>query len=251
MLTKVMLFGVLFATAPVYLTSSQNPGSDQEPLRDGLVPLVDEFEPLDNFRSPHAARIEDLERQHESEIAELQAQLAESRARVADLDRQLGECMEFLMAPPERHNSCKPSRRLITHYRWFHRNGHAPQAKKTFDRVVDQFGKSNSNLNRTAWKLMTDNETSGEYDDVALALAERMEKNGSLDHRQLDTVALAKFLNGKTEEAIALQKRAIKAGGRDSDYCRRLRTYETALKQQIAQPSQAVATEPKAKISED
>ena len=39
---------------------------------------------------------------------------------------------------------------------------------------------------------------------------------------ELDTVALAKFLNGHVDEAIALQRRAIRNGGKSDDYRRRL-----------------------------
>ena len=255
MLTKAMLIGVLFASAPVYLASSQNP--EQEPLRDGFEPRIEEFEPMANYRSSHAARIEDLERRHADQVATLQDQLAASQLRVADLERQLEECMDFIMAGTERHSGCKPSRRMMTHYMWLKNNGHGERAQGALDRVVAQVGSKNSSLNRAAWYLMTEKDTAGQYDELALALAERMQGNGGMDHREMDTVALAKFLNGRTEEAIELQKKAIKKGGKSGDYCRRLRTYEAALQHRIQDAAEVGAdpattpAKPARKISDD
>ena len=82
-------------------------------------------------------------------------------------------------------------------------------------------------MNSLAWNLMTDKETAGQYDRLAMAVAKRMQKRGSLKHQYTDTVALANFLNGQVDEAIALQKRAVTKNDSD-DYRRRLRTYEAA-----------------------
>lgn len=81
---------------------------------------------------------------------------------------------------------------------------------------------------------MTNKSIAGKFDEVALALAQRMEaltaadkRRRRIDHNHIDTAALANFLNGNVEKAIALQKKAI-AKNSSSDFRRRLRTYEAA-----------------------
>jgi hypothetical protein len=77
---------------------------------------------------------------------------------------------------------------------------------------------------------MSERETAGRFDDVALALVQRMEANGGLQqHHQFETAALAYFLNGKVGEAVARQQQAIARGDRGDDARLRLRTYEAAL----------------------
>ena len=65
---------------------------------------------------------------------------------------------------------------------------------------------------------MTEEDTAGKYDRIALALAERMEQRAQgqrINHSYLDTMALARFLNGQVDRAIALQQQAIASGGND------------------------------------
>ena len=76
--------------------------------------------------------------------------------------------------------------------------------------------------------------TAGKFDELALALTQRMEvlsasdkRRRRIDHNHLDTAALANFLNGNVEKAISLQKKAIGKNS-SSDFRRRLRTYEAA-----------------------
>ena len=134
----------------------------------------------------------------------------------------------MLQNPARRRRNCTPSRSLIAQYQWMRKNGHEKRAQKTLDRFVKERGDSASSLNSTAWSLMNDEETAGKFDRMALALAERMQKRERrLAHNQLDTVALARFLNGQVDEAIRLQKLAMEKG-RNSDYRRRLRTYQAA-----------------------
>lgn len=261
MLIKATLLGVFAASTPLYLFATQNP-ADQGPGRDakptavsasmGVEPAAAPDE-LDLLRQRHAAEISRLEGHYAEEVEQLRALHAETLARAetadaraAGLTRQLDECMGFLLAPVPRHNSCRPDRRPISkHYQWMRENGHDKRAEEALAIYVKQVGDKNSNLNSAAWNLMTDKETAGQYDDLALGLANRMEQKGRLDHRQTDTVALAKFLNGYIDEAIELQKKAVQQCN-DDDYRRRLRTYEVAKKasQRTAEPVAEPIAEP-------
>jgi tetratricopeptide (TPR) repeat protein len=65
-------------------------------------------------------------------------------------------------------------------------------------------------LNSFAWALLTEPGLMGKYNELALAASERMhEVSGGENWSYLDTHALAKFENGKVEEAIELEKKAI------------------------------------------
>jgi hypothetical protein len=89
-------------------------------------------------------------------------------------------------------------------------------------------------LNNDAWYLMTQVPTMGRGDALALAMCERMlEHKENLDSFEYDTVAMSMFLNGRGQEAVALEKTALeKGGGSDPEsYRERLRRYEAALEQ--------------------
>jgi len=95
--------------------------------------------------------------------------------------------------------------------------------------LAEQLGDDPERLHRVAADLMTDERTTGQFDELALALAQRIEASGQeLDARQLDTVALAHFLNGDVARATELQRLAVERGSHNDDYRRRLRTYEAA-----------------------
>jgi hypothetical protein len=87
-----------------------------------------------------------------------------------------------------------------------------------------------ASLNNDCWYLMTELATMGRYDWFAAGLAGRMlEQRDALQSHEFDTVALAMFLVGRVEEAIALQQQAIAMGGAGADYQQRLRRYQSAL----------------------
>ena len=111
---------------------------------------------------------------------------------------------------------------------------HVRCAEKLLAQVVEENGDSARSLNELTWRLMTEKECTGKYDAAALALAERMLKQGRLRHEHLDTVALAMFINGRIDEAIKNQERAIKGSDRDS-YRRRLLVYRAARQNQLPQ----------------
>lgn len=178
---------------------------------------------------------EQLETQQQKiadDLAETRRQLDAARAELARMQKQLERALDALdgtFAQQPRENHCAPSRRsLMSHYQWLRDEGHAERAGATLGKVVEQVGKDQNQRNATAWNLMTDEQTVGRFDDVALAIAKRMEQTGAREHHHLDTMALAHFLNGEIDRAIELEQRAIAAGGSSDDYRRRLRTYEAA-----------------------
>lgn len=228
MLTKAILCGIALASTPfVVIGSTQDPKDSPAArefapagpeLRDDTAPAV--------ATDGKDAQIERLE----AELAQLRERVAQAQAQVQALGGQVDEAMDLLVdSTNERRHHCSPSRRLLTYHKFMQKNGHGERAEKIVDRLVKEHNNDNNALNAFAWNLMTEKNTVGQFDGLALSIAERMQKNRHLDHQQLDTVALAKFLNGKVEEAIALQRRAIEQEGDSHDYRRRLRTYETAL----------------------
>jgi hypothetical protein len=65
-------------------------------------------------------------------------------------------------------------------------------------------------INNDAWYLMVQPETLGRFDSLALSHCEElMNTVDSLDALNLDTVALAQFLNGQTDKAIKNQTMAL------------------------------------------
>lgn len=171
------------------------------------------------------------------DLVRMQRELAAAKKDVEDMRRQLGEVLDtmeqgFTVRDRGQGGNCSPNRNraLMSHYQWLDRNRHTERAEKMLATIVEQVGDNASRINGVAWELMTDKETAGQYDRVALALADRMEATGAanLPHQYLDTVALARFLNGQVDRAVAIEKTAIERGGNSDDYRRRLRTYEAA-----------------------
>lgn len=65
-------------------------------------------------------------------------------------------------------------------------------------------------LNEFAWGLLTELDTKGQFNELALAAADQLyNAPGGDEWGQLDTIALAKFENGAVDEAIKIEKRAI------------------------------------------
>lgn len=92
-------------------------------------------------------------------------------------------------------------------------------------------------LNNTAWELMTELPTLGRFDLFALALAQRMlDQRPVLEAFELDTVALAMFLNGRLDDAVELAAAAVEKSGGEGEYVERLERYRDAAAQGKAAP---------------
>ncbi len=173
---------------------------------------------------------------HAAEDAKLQADFSQISNRTVQAD--LGEALDLIansvpvQGRSDHSPSCRRSstraRSLLTYYQWMHDRGHDGRAAKMMERVVKTTGDNASNLNSLAWSLMTEKEYTGKFNASALAIAKRMQKQRRLEHRHLDTVALAMFLNGEVKEAVKSQKLALKSSNRD-EYRRRLMVYQAAL----------------------
>ncbi len=220
MLVKALVLTALVSSTPIAILVTQDP--DRRP------------QPADAPSRLGAA-----------ELAHARAELAQAHAELLQVRAQLEQALDALdrsCEPRRDHGSCSPSRSraLMSHYQWLREQGHATRAAGTLAKVVDQFGEEPNRLNGIAWNLMTDKETAGKHDEVALAIAQRMGAHADqLQAHHLDTMALAHFLNGGIERAVELQQQAIERGGNGDDYRRRLRTYEAAraavaARQQIA-----------------
>ena len=225
MLVKTAILGFFIASTPIYLATSEQASPEPQGKHQ-----------REAAQARRAA--EKLQRAQAKELDRLSTELDAAERRVEELETQLEEALDMLeQSSQRRRRNCTPSRSLLTQFQWMRRNGHVERAQNTIARFVKEIGDDNRRLNRCAWELMTDAETAGKFDDAALALAERMqERPNQLSHRLLDTIALAKFLNGRVDEAIDLQRLAIERGGKDDDYRRRLRTYEAAKKVAVARP---------------
>lgn len=223
MLVKGLVFAAVVASTPLALVVTQEPKPVPAPA---AAARADEVQRL----------LREAQRQADENAAQLAAarrELAAAREELAHLRQQLEDSLDALgqTFEPQRDRNCSPSRSraLMSHYQWLRDHDHAQRAAAALAQVVERIGDDPHRLNSIAWSLMTDDETAGKFDEVALALAERIESRGDeLEPRLLDTVALARFLNGQVERAVALQKQAIERGGRGDDYRRRLRTYEAA-----------------------
>jgi hypothetical protein len=86
-------------------------------------------------------------------------------------------------------------------------------------------------INNDCWYIMTELATMGRYDAFAAGLAERMlEQRDSMDYYEFDTAALAMFLAGRVDEAVALQETAIDKGGKGNpEYTERLQRYKARM----------------------
>lgn len=104
-------------------------------------------------------------------------------------------------------------------------------AKQLADAFVEAFARQMT-LNGAAWQFMTQLETKGRYDPLVLDLCERMLEDKNISFSYIDTVAVAMFVNGRLQEALDLQKKAIGIGGIKPTFAERLLRYETALQRQ-------------------
>ena len=225
MLVKGFVLTALVASTPLAFVATQDPHpapASPETAANELAKAKAEVQ-----------RLEALTRKNATDLSGARRELEAARADLDQFRKQLEGALDALDGhfEPQRDRNCSPtrSRALLTHYQWLRTNGHAQRAATTLAKVVGQSGDDTNQLNRTAWELMTGKETAGKFDEVALAYVQRMQASGhTLDVRQLDTAALANFLNGKVDQAVTLQQQAVEQGGRDEDFRRRLRTYEAA-----------------------
>ncbi len=240
MLIKASIIGcALLASTPVCIVATMQDKEGQ----DGAAASA---AAQDGVRSQIRSEVEALRQK----IQELQAELGtvrdgartsaekaadrteESVHRIEELNTQLKECLDLLeksATVTTRRRSCTPSRArsLLTYYQWMQERGHEQRAARILKHVVKETGDRTSKLNELAWRLMTEKSSTGKFDRAALALVERMQKKGRLRHNQLDTVALAMFLNGRVDDAVKLQQQAVKVNNNDQ-YRRRLRVYQAA-----------------------
>ena len=217
MLIKGIALTALVASTPLAVFATQDP----EPQR--------------------ADRRSDAEHERlQNTLKRVRAELKGAQREVELLRKQLSAALDRLdsQAEPERERSCSPSRSrmLMSHYQWMREQGHRDRARVAMEKIVKRVGEDANRLNSLARDLMTDKETADKFDELALALARRMQSlaSGAQKHRRrishvhLDTIAFAHFLNGNVARAVEIQRQAIAHGGSGDDYRRRLRTYEVA-----------------------
>lgn len=220
MLVKGLVFAAVLASTPFAVVGLQAPSAPHARPDDRAA----------------VRQVEELQRAAERDaraLAAARAELAAARQELAALRQQLDDALDALeqAVVPQRERDCAPSRSraLLSHYRWLHERGHETRATAAVAAVVDRLGDDVRRLDQTARSLMTDAETAGRFDAIAQAIADRLEALGDeLPANVLDTVALARFLGGQVDRAVALQRRAIEGGGRGDEFRRRLRTYEAA-----------------------
>ncbi len=217
MLTKPIL-GVLLALSPLcFLAAVQDPG--QRPSTSAS--LTEEIATL-------RAQVGQLR----AAVDAARTQLEAAQAEVKDVRRQLEESLDMLQesTEPQRRRNCTPSRASLSYYQWLERNGHTERAGTMLDRAIAEHGNEPRRLASMASELMQGDETCGKFDRAALAVAQRLlQRDGELDPRCLDVVAMAHFLNGHVDQAVAFERRASEANNA-SEYRLRLRLYEAALR---------------------
>ncbi|MCB9877882.1 MAG: hypothetical protein H6835_09800 [Planctomycetes bacterium] len=217
MFVKGLALTALVASTPLALFVTHDAQQPQDPKPAAARP---------------AERSADVDRINQ-DLRRARAELHAAREDVQRLRGQLDAALDRLEEhyQPERDRNCSPSRgrALMSHYQWLRGQGHEERAGTTLAKVVDQVGDDVGRQNSAAWELMTEKDSAGKFDEVALAIARRMDqRRAHLNHNYLDTVALAYFLNGEVELACTLEQQAIEKGGRGDDFRRRLRTYEAA-----------------------
>lgn len=235
MFVKGIALTALVASTPFALFVAQDPVSSSPGVQD---PKPAERTDARNYKTEWQRSQSNVKRAR----AELKAAQRDLKRLKTQLEAALDRIDEQFVQ--ERDRNCSPSRgrAMMSHYQWLRDQGHQQRASGALAKVVKQVGDNASRLNSVAWDLMTDKATAGKFDEVALALTQRMERNrNQMHYNHLDTAALAYFLNGKVDKAITLQQQAIAKGGRNDDFRRRLRTYEAAHKSLVqAQQSRAL-----------
>ncbi len=227
MLLKATAVGFILASTPLFFVTPQDTFTgDDSPAALGDGSAVAELRSL------------------REQVAAMRGELQVMRERCGSFAQQLEEALDMLeAAQTTERRSCSPSRSqrrsLLSQYQWMRKYGHDERAGRALARLLRTVGDDRDNLNRFSWHLMTETATQGQFDDVALVLADRMVKHGHLRHNHYDTIALAAFLNGDVDRAITMQGEAVKQKKNDSDYRRRLRTYEASKLLAAAAPESA------------
>lgn len=216
MVLKSLVLGTLLVSTPVCVFAPQDP-----PTAPQKQPAVNE-----------ALRESDV-------LQQLQHELAAARKDLKDAQRQVDELLDLaekgIVATDSRHDqSCQPSRHraLLSHFQWLQKNHHDERAERALAVLVERVGNRPQRLCEMARDLMSDKETAGQFDSVALALVQRAEQERPelerLEPRWLRTMALAHFLNHEVERAVALQEAAIERSPNEDEYRVQLRTYQAA-----------------------
>lgn len=229
MLLKGLVVTALVASAPIAVVATQDPAPAKAPAAPAATPKnAPDCCAAPSRQDPATAHAEaEALQKARAELQQAQRELQQLRQRLEGALDQLDRQYE-----PQRDRDCSPSRgrALMSHYQWLRDQGHEQRAGSVLAKVVEQVGDDKNRLRHAAQELMTERETAGRFDDVALALVQRMEASGGLQqHHQFETAALAYFLNGKVGEAVARQQQAIARGDRGDDARLRLRTYEAAM----------------------
>src|SRR6185369_12656103 len=114
------------------------------------------------------------------DLGKARQELDAARGELQQLRKQLEHSLDALdrTFEPQRDRNCSPGRNraLMSHYQWLRDEGHGSRAAGVLAKVVDQVGNDQHQRNNVAWNLMTDKETAGKCDEVALAIATRMEE---------------------------------------------------------------------------
>jgi len=86
-------------------------------------------------------------------------------------------------------------------------------------------------LNNFAWSLLTDSPYEDRFNDLALMFAERCNRLQADSWMYVDTLALARFVNGDVKAAVELENRAVELAGENANpqLLRTLDRFETAL----------------------
>lgn len=215
MIVKGIVFTALVTSTPFAWLAVQGPDAKVAP-----APSV-------------TTRAAELEAQRAADLSHARAELAAARGELQQLRGQLERALDALdrsVEPQQREHNCSPSRSraLLSHYQWLRDQQHPARAAATLTKVVAQFGDEPRRIEAAARDLMTSKEMAGKCDDVALALAQRLQQGADKPSNEaLDTMALAYFLNGQFDRAVELQKASHGSNESDSSR-RRLRTYEAA-----------------------
>lgn len=216
MVLKSLVLGTVLVSTPVCVFAPQDP-----PAPPPQQPKVVE-----------AARESDA-------LQRLQHELAAARKDLKDAQRQVDELLDLaekgLVVNESNHDqSCQPSRHraLLSHFQWLKTNHHDDRAARTLATLVERVGNRPQRLCEMARELMSDKETAGQFDAVALALVQRAEQERPelerIEPRWLRTMALAHFLNHEVDRAVALQQAAIERSPNEDEYRVQLRTYQAA-----------------------
>ncbi|MHC4090781.1 MAG: hypothetical protein ACYSVY_10985, partial [Planctomycetota bacterium] len=109
------------------------------------------------------------------------------------------------------------------------------KAAESVGRYLIEKAADNANLlNTFAWRLLTEPESKGKFNELALAAAEKSHQaSGGTNWMYVDTLALAKFETGSIAQAIELEKKAIELCDNDAligDLKQVLKRFEDAQK---------------------